>query len=307
MAGSITRRDLQDGLKSGSIVLVNVLPPKYFERAHIPGGVNHCVYQVDFVDSMRKAIPANADIVLYANGVSNRAMADAAAKLAAAGYTLVRVYEGGLDDWRAAGLAVEGTGEGLPEEETLQRLQGAGDVRLELDKEESRVTWFGRSLTTTHRGTSGLKSGHMDFNDGRLAGGEVVLDMNDLANENLDDVSLRSVLIAHLMSEDFFEARTYPEAKFEIDRVEPLVQAGEPSSSNVRLYGRMTIKGVAREMSVDAVVAPREDGRMALVAELSLDRTDFGVLYGSGKFYQHLGMHLVHDRIDLEVRLVVVG
>jgi hypothetical protein len=37
---------------------------------------------------------------------------------------------------------------------------------------------------------------------------------------------------------------------------------------------------------------------------LSFDRTHWNVLYGSGRYFQGLGMHLVYDLVDLEIKIV---
>jgi hypothetical protein len=50
----------------------------------------------------------------------------------------------------------------------------------------------------------------------------------------------------------------------------------------------------------------REDACVILEAHFSFDRTRFGVLYGSGRFYEKLGMHLVHDEVMVRTRLITV-
>lgn len=44
---------------------------------------------------------------------------------------------------------------------------------------------------------------------------------------------------------------------------------------------------------------------MNAVASLDVDRTAFGSIYGSARFFEHLGMHIVYDVIHLQVRLVL--
>ena len=68
--------------------------------------------------------------------------------------------------------------------------------------------------------------------------------------------------------------------------------------------GELTIKGVTRSLTLPATVMPQEDGSIKAQALFALDRTDWNVAYGSGKLFEKLGMHLVHDRIDIELFFV---
>jgi len=54
----------------------------------------------------------------------------------------------------------------------------------------------------------------------------------------------------------------------------------------------------------EAVIENLADGALAAEAHFDLDRTRWGVIYGSGRFFEHLGMHLVYDPISVQVRIV---
>lgn len=41
-------------------------------------------------------------------------------------------------------------------------------------------------------------------------------------------------------------------------------------------------------------------------AHFAIDRTNWGIIYGSARFFEHLGMHQVFDEISLCLRLVLV-
>jgi hypothetical protein len=46
------------------------------------------------------------------------------------------------------------------------------------------------------------------------------------------------------------------------------------------------------------------DGSLTALAQIDIDRTRWNVLYGSGRFFQMLGKHLVNDAITLFVKIV---
>jgi hypothetical protein len=42
-----------------------------------------------------------------------------------------------------------------------------------------------------------------------------------------------------------------------------------------------------------------------LEAHFDLDRTEWGIIYGSARFFEHLGMHQVFEAISISLRLVM--
>ena len=78
----------------------------YFEDAHLPGARN---MPHDRVDELAPAlIPSNdAQVVVYCANLPCQNSVAAARRLAALGYTNVREYAEGKQDWIEAGLPVE--------------------------------------------------------------------------------------------------------------------------------------------------------------------------------------------------------
>src|SRR4029453_7712368 len=107
MAAGMDREGIAPRLDPAApIVLVETLRPEHFDQGHLPGAI-HLHYEE--VEERAAALLPDRDalIVTYC---SNRACANsrvAAEKLARLGYTDVRRYEAGKDDWVRAGLAVE--------------------------------------------------------------------------------------------------------------------------------------------------------------------------------------------------------
>jgi len=105
---NITREAIKRHLDRGDpIVLVEALPAKSFNQAHLPGAlqINH--------DEVAQKAPAllpdkGAKIVVYCANKECRNSAKAAGALEALGYTDVHEYVEGKADWQAAGLPTAG-------------------------------------------------------------------------------------------------------------------------------------------------------------------------------------------------------
>jgi rhodanese-related sulfurtransferase len=106
-ARTISRQDLHALIgRRDPLVLVEALPAGYFAKGHLPGAINlpH--------NKVREMAPSllpdrNAAIVTYCASATCRNSHIAADTLRAMGYTIVRVYAEGKQDWTEAGLPVE--------------------------------------------------------------------------------------------------------------------------------------------------------------------------------------------------------
>jgi polyisoprenoid-binding protein YceI len=138
---------------------------------------------------------------------------------------------------------------------------------------------------------------------GKCVEGQVTLDMRTIDNESVEDPTVHGVLNQHLKSDDFFDVERYPTADLEIRSAHPL-EGATPGTPNFQFQADLKIKDVTHAIEFPAIVACGEDGAFASVAQIEIDRTRWGVIYGSGRFFKMLGMHLVNDAITLFVRLI---
>ena len=121
---------------------------------------------------------------------------------------------------------LERMGDVAPDKETTVCVYGAtADSWLDVDVAESRVEWVGRNLLNKHYGRIELKGGKLRFDRGDLVGGEFALNMHAITCQDLAGDPLHDVLIAHLMSHDFFDVELYPEARFVITATERVAGA----------------------------------------------------------------------------------
>jgi len=175
--------------------------------------------------------------------------------------------------------------------------------RHEIDTAKSTVGWTGRNINGAHTGTIALKRGWMDVTGGAAGCGEFVLDMESIANTDLTDGAYNRMLVAHLKSDDFFDTVRFPIATFHLRHV-TLNPHARPGSINADIDGTLTLKGVTEDLGFPALIEVLPGGGLSAEAHFDIDRTRWNVIYGSGKFYEKLGKHLVHDIISLSLHIV---
>lgn len=106
MTQLITRDELRAAIDDGSVIVVDALPPAYYEQQHLPGAVNLVEHEVD--DRAAGLLPdKDARIVTYCSNAACGNSAAVANRLEKLGYTNVRKYRDGIQDWVDAGLPTE--------------------------------------------------------------------------------------------------------------------------------------------------------------------------------------------------------
>src|SRR5262245_55761539 len=106
MKTRITREELRQRLDAGTpTVLLEALPEKYFNDGHLPGALQ-INYDKVRDEASTRAPSKSATVVVYCAGATCRNSHIAADQLDALGYSDVRVYAAGKQDWLEAGFPV---------------------------------------------------------------------------------------------------------------------------------------------------------------------------------------------------------
>jgi rhodanese-related sulfurtransferase len=103
MAKNITRDELRRAIEAGSVTVVETLRPEHFAQGHLPGAVH--IHYEQIAERAPELLPdTHAPIVTYCSNTACRNSELAANQLAKLGYTDVRKYAEGKQDWLEAGL-----------------------------------------------------------------------------------------------------------------------------------------------------------------------------------------------------------
>lgn len=167
-----------------------------------------------------------------------------------------------------------------------------GGSELTVDTALSNVEWTGRKVSGQHHGHVKIKSGELTVDEGKLVGGNFVIDLTSINNLDLEG-EYKGKLEGHLKSADFFDVENHPEATFEITEVKDGAEAGA-----VVIAGNLTIRGVSKNITFDAQVEESSDTAVKATADFNIAREDWGVSY------KGQADDLISKEINLKVKLV---
>jgi len=103
MARTITREELRRAIETDSVIVVETLRAEHFAQGHLPGAIH--IHFEQIADRAPDLLPdKDAAIVTYCSNLACRNSEIAANQLAKLGYTNVRKYAEGKQDWDEAGL-----------------------------------------------------------------------------------------------------------------------------------------------------------------------------------------------------------
>lgn len=194
---------------------------------------------------------------------------------------------------------------GLPdkEEDTPNREPAAetiNDGTYRFDHEANTLYWEAYKPVGGHMGGINLKNGELIVQNGQPHSGSFVIDMTSISNTDIEDESMRTSLINHLKSDDFFGVADYPTARFDITKVMPY--EGE-KDYDYTVEGDLSIKNVTDSVTMYVRVDKTGD-QLTGYAKAEVDRTKYGITIRSGSFFEELGDLLIKDKFTLEMDLV---
>ncbi len=106
MTALITRDELCEAIAAGTVTVVDALPESNYAQAHLPGALN--LVEDDVATRAAALLPdCDAAIVTYCSNASCGNSQAVASELEQRGYTNVRKYRDGIQDWAEAGLPTE--------------------------------------------------------------------------------------------------------------------------------------------------------------------------------------------------------
>ena len=160
---------------------------------------------------------------------------------------------------------------------------------------EAMIMWKANKVVGGHEGTINTSNGTVQLKNNALVGGNFTFDIASLKCTDLPaDSKENTDLVDHLMGKDFFEVETYPKAKFEITNV-----------NDNMISGNLTLKGITKNITFPAKVETEGNSLSITSDTFTIDRTEFGINYNSGKVMDaaKLGDYLIKDDVELKINV----
>lgn len=173
----------------------------------------------------------------------------------------------------------------------------------EIDTTASTIEWRGTKPTGEHKGTIEIQDGIIMATTEKVSSGRVVIDMNSIkvTDEGMDEKQ-RTNLVNHLKGTvegketDFFDVKKYPTATFEITGV-------SEENGQKMLQGNLTLKDSTKNIQFPVKTEIGEEELTLESETFTIDRTDWGVNYGSKSVFDNLGDNFISDEMELTIKV----
>ncbi len=134
---------------------------------------------------------------------------------------------------------------------------------------DSKLMWVGSKVTGKHDGGFKTFDAAASLKDGAIEGGSVTV--------RIDTKSIYSdsdKLTGHLMSDEFFDVKAFPEATFASTEV----KKGAEGDFTHTVVGNLTLHGETKKVTFPATIE-NADGAIKVSSEFVINRKDFGMKY----------------------------
>ena len=175
----------------------------------------------------------------------------------------------------------------------------AGETKakeLKVNNKISSIEWVGKKVTGQHEGTIMVKEGTVNVEGGILKDGMLVIDMTSILVTDIEDAETNAKLKGHLYSEDFFGVENHPTATLKINNTKQV------EGENYLIMADLTIKGHTEKVEIPAIIK-MEDNKLVAIGEVEINRTKFGIKYGSGSFFDDLGDKAIYDNFVVKFKV----
>lgn len=164
-----------------------------------------------------------------------------------------------------------------------------------LNSGTTSVLWTGTKVGGQHTGAIKVSEGSLTLNGSTITKGNIVIDMNSITCTDIENAEYNGKLIGHLKADDFFGTDKYPTATLAITKA-TLVK-----DNNYKVVGNLTIKGKTHPIAFNSTIN-NVDGKLTATSKIKVNRTKFGIKYGSGLIGTAQDK-LIHDDFTLDITL----
>lgn len=188
--------------------------------------------------------------------------------------------------------------------ETTEEIEVAEiNPNYNVDTASSVINWTGAKPTGTHTGTISLKEGSFEVTDGKVTGGNFTIDMNTINVTDLEGDD-KAALEGHLKGtgddaekvDHFFNVTQHPTSNYKIVSI-------EEANGAFYVKGVLTMKGISKPVDFPAEIRVSENEVSLTSDPFKINRTTWGVNYGSKSIFDDLKDKFINDDIELVIKV----
>ncbi len=173
-------------------------------------------------------------------------------------------------------------------------------VTYTMDAAKSTFKWTGKKVTGTHWGYIKFSNGSIATDGTNITGGAFTVDMNSIDCQDIPADKGADKLVGHLKADDFFGTAKFPTSNLVIK------SATATTAGQFDVKADLTIKGITNEITFPAAITM--DGKsLTAKATFKVDRTKFGIKYGSGTFFENIGDKAISNDFDVEIDIAAAN
>lgn len=182
-----------------------------------------------------------------------------------------------------------------------------------VDTAFSVITWVASKPRVQHNGIFRLDSGVIGLTNGNIVSGMAYVNIPSVRIMDLDSAKdSYTKLYSHLLSNDFFDAQTYPQGLIQFKAIAPydstLVEKDQlgfiVDSPTHLLSTHLTLRGTTREIVIP-VWMNVSDVRIEMEGKLIINRTHWDISYGDeATVIDKIKDQFIHNKVYLGFSLI---
>lgn len=165
-----------------------------------------------------------------------------------------------------------------------------------VDPAATKIVYLGKKVTGEHTGLVSVKEGKLDVEGDLIKAGEVVVDMNTLTSTDITDPEYNAKYVGHMKSADFFNVEKFPTSKL-------VIKGSKKTDKGLEVKGDLTLLGKTNPITFVVSDLKKSDKGVTGSTKLTLNRTKWGLVYGSSSFIKNLGDKAINDEFSLTINL----
>jgi polyisoprenoid-binding protein YceI len=170
---------------------------------------------------------------------------------------------------------------------------------LSVSAQDSKVEWSGtKKIGSGHKGIILLDSGSVTIENNMIKSGQITVNLQTIEVLDIPKTDENNKkLTDHLRSADFFDVDKFPKAKLVIKSSKKM------ADDQYEVMGDLTIKETTLPVTIPVKISMTDKETVA-TGNLKIDRTKFGIKYGSGNFFKLAADRIINDEFELTFKVV---